>query len=138
MHEIKVKVPSRGPQTSRCFSCQRSPEHLVISRWPLEHLVVEAPRTSGCCRRPRKHFCSDCLKHCHCHSMVPCKQPDSKPTSPSSFPRYKESDSNGNDIRCEFVHLFPLIFFFLHPFSCSFSSFSFSFDTVASPGGTRT
>ena len=33
------------------------------------------------------------------HSMVPCKQKSSAPTSPNSFISYKESDSNGNDIR---------------------------------------
>lgn len=33
------------------------------------------------------------------HSMVPCKQNNSAPTSPNSFISFKESDSNGNDIR---------------------------------------
>ena len=33
------------------------------------------------------------------HSMVPCKQKNSAPTSPNSFISFKESDSNGNDIR---------------------------------------
>ena len=40
-----------------------------------------------------------CVEESLKFNMVPCKQKTSAPTSPNNFLNFKESDSNGNDIR---------------------------------------
>ena len=44
------------------------------------------------------YFSSETAQDSLKFSMVPCKQ-TSAPTSPNNFINFKESDSNGNDIR---------------------------------------
>ena len=40
-----------------------------------------------------------CVEESLKFNMVPCKQKTCAPTSPNNFLNFKESDSNGNDIR---------------------------------------
>ena len=91
----KIRKIFRISVSIKNISCQKSDGDLVgLSSYeeagPVGHVAARVS-VAG-------YFSSETAQDSLKFSMVPCKQ-TSAPTSPNNFINFKESDSNGNDIR---------------------------------------